>query len=60
MERCKPFFRTAHEGIVDPGAIGGNEDMVMDRVIARIPIVNGDLAVEAGYGISVPVTMVEA
>ena len=32
----------------------------MDRVIVRIPIVNGNLAVKAGYGISVPVVMVEA
>ena len=60
MERCMSFFGTAHEGIVDPRAIGGAEDMVMDWVIVRIPIVNGDLAIEAGYGISVPVAMVEA
>ena len=32
----------------------------MDRIIVRIPIVNRDLAVEARYGISVPVAMVEA
>ena len=32
----------------------------MNWVVIRIPIVNGDLAVEAGYGISVPVAMVEA
>ena len=32
----------------------------MDRVIVRTPVVNGDLAVEAGYGINVPVAMVEA
>ena len=60
MERCMSFFGAAHEGIVDPRAIGRAEDMVMDWVIVRIPIVNGDLAVEAGYGIGVPVAMVEA
>lgn len=32
----------------------------MDWVIVGIPIVNGDLAIEAGYGISVPIAMVEA
>ena len=32
----------------------------MDWVIVRIPVVNGDLAIEAGYGIGVPVAMVEA
>ena len=60
MERCMSFFGAAHEGIVDPRAIGGAEDMVMDWVIVRIPIVNGDLAIKAGYGISVPVAMVES
>ena len=33
--------------------------MVMNWVIVRIPIVNSDLTIEAGYGISVPVAMVE-
>lgn len=60
MERCMPFFRTAHEGVVDPGTIEGNEDMVMNWVIVRILIVNGDSTVEASYGISVPVAMKEA
>ena len=32
----------------------------MNWVVIRIPIVNGDVAVEAGYGISVPVAMIEA
>ena len=60
MERCKSFFGAAHEGIVDPRAIGGAEDMVMDWVIVRMPVINGNLAVETGDGIGVPVAMVEA
>lgn len=32
----------------------------MDWVIVRIPIVNGNLTVETGDGIGVPVAMVEA
>ena len=32
----------------------------MDWIIVGIPVVNGDLAIETGYGISVPVAMVEA
>ena len=32
----------------------------MNWVIVRFPIVNGDLTIEAGYGISVPIAMVEA
>ena len=34
--------------------------MVMNWVVLRIPIVNGNMTVETGDGIGVPVTMVEA
>ena len=34
--------------------------MVMDWVIVRIPIINGNLTVETGDGIGVPIAVVEA
>lgn len=60
MEGCESFFEGGHEGFVDESAGGGEEEMLLKWVGLGVPAVDGDVAVEAGYFVGVPVAVEEA
>lgn len=59
MEGAKPFFKAAHVAFVDVCAPGRGDKMPLEWVVCAVPLVDLNLAVEAGHFIGVPIAVIE-